>query len=517
MVSLLITTSNIIAYFIRKQGTKYLFTIPLEIENGGIAGVAERCKSQLVSMGIKSRKVTITLLENIVYKEFSHMPASEKAVAGFADLEARTVLREQANMYSVEYLRYGTFKNRSGEETDLLLATPKILLQSLLAGFATSGFSIERLHSGFDSFTAACAAAALPAMGDKCFVALDFGYEHTLINVYSNGLLASQRRLHGFSSSLIPLIMKKHSLSEAEALNHLITTDFSFALDDAEKEAITGFVWDILRTVRVVCAPLGITIEEFFLSGDGCQSSDFNAIVDENFSLPLTYANDLNLSALSCTTPSNGMFIHGGAILSQKDLLSQLRVAKKNNIFDLSVCAVLTIIIALGLLAQPFAVVLKQTMLSSATQRYEALLPIQNAFDELTAINTKLRNINIRLDALDTYSSNVGTTLAEVESLFQPQGLSITNLVFDGTTGLYNVYFTADSKETFLILKDSIYSNPNYFLNLTLSSTLEDQSNKYNCVLTFTPSTHKMLPLPAEEPTTPEEVKPEDLLAEVVK
>lgn len=508
MISLLISATAIVAVKAQKTGVKHLFNMPLDIENGGILAVVQRYKQKLLSEKLFDRRVSITLLENIVYKEFSHLPTTQKAVTGFAALEARTVLREQANNYLINHIDYGSYRNKNDEEISLLLAAPTAFLKAMQTAFVSCGFTIHGIHSSFDAYMAACQAVAVPLMGQKSFVAIDFGYENTMLNVYCYGLLASQRRLQGFSSALLEFVMADVGCNESEAVLKLRETKLSEPLHERVKEAILSFIWDTLRTVRVVTAPLSINLEEFFISGEMCENKVLRDLLSETLELPCTFANDVDCSALNCTKNKSSLFIHAGAGISKMDLLSEIRIAKKNTIFDVGVCAAITAIVVIGLLTQPFVVLLRNISLENAEAQKQSLALVSQALSRSMSASAKLNGIAKRKEALKECASNAGETLPQVAQLFVKEGLAVNNLTYDGATGTYNINFKANSKEMFLELKDKIYSNPEYFLNLNLSSyAVEDGS--YFCILTFIPASHKELfkdEKQTETPQTKEEV-----------
>lgn len=493
MISILMSATTLVAVKKQKLGVKPLFTMPINIEDGGVLGVAQRYKQRLRQGKIRDKRVQITLLENIIYKEFSHVPTSQKAAAGYAVLEARTVLREQARNYIINHIDYGKYQNKNNEEVSLLLAAPTALLKALQTAFLSCGFSIHGIHSAFDAYMAACNNVAVPLMGKKSFVAIDFGLEHTVMNVYCNGLLASQRRLHGYSTALTSFIMADTGCSEIEAVMKLRETALPEQLHEKVKEALLSFIWDTLRTVRVVTAPLSVNLDEFFLSGDMCENKALRTLLAETLELPCTFASDVDCSSLRVTTLKSSLFMHAGAALSPMDLLAEIRIAKKNTIFDVGVCATLTIIVAIGLLTQPFVLLLRNSALDSAKSNYQALHLVKDALDRSIIAASKISGIASRKEALAKYASNAGETLPATANLFTSAGLTLGTLSYDGLTGTYNISFTADSKETFLKLKDKIYANPEYYLNLNLS-TAEDESGTIICTLTFVPVSFKAPP-----------------------
>ena len=127
---------------------------------------------------------------------------------------------------------------------------------------------------------------------------------------------------------------------------------------------------------------------------------------------------------------------------------------------------------------------------------------------------TRVLSIDNKLAALKDYTSNMGETLPDVQALFT-DGLMLESISYDGTVGQYDVQFKTKDIQLFLQLKEKIYQNKGYYLNLTLSSDL-DETGLYNCRLSFTPSSYIALPAPTPAPEqTPVETTPEDLLQDI--
>ncbi|MEG2924815.1 MAG: hypothetical protein RR848_10165, partial [Oscillospiraceae bacterium] len=151
--------------------------------------------------------------------------------------------------------------------------------------------------------------------------------------------------------------------------------------------------------------------------------------------------------------------------------------------------------------------------LQAAKTRLNALMPVSTALDEVSLAQMRISAIDASLAQLKTYTSNTSATLPDVLALFT-QGLVLKSVDYSGEDGSYNVSFTTADKNEFLRLKEKIYQNESYYLNLSLSSTL-DENGKYECNLSFTPLSYVALPaLENDEVTGEEPVKnsPDDLL-----
>ena len=515
MISLVFTSTQMIATLHTAAAGKPLFRLPREQNTTSYAAAAAQVKQALKACNVKARRISITLMDDVVFKEFSHQPVAEKAVAGFARLEARTVLREQYDHFSVSHLPFGAYQNAAKEHVCLLLATPLNILKSIEMGFAGEGFSVACIHSGFDAFAAACAMALPTVMGDKTYAAIDFGYDYTLINIYANGLLVSQRRLPGLSASLLPTLVQAMQTDEKTALKTLETGEFAPEFAEEVQGLATSFIWDILRTVRVVCAPIHLELEAFFISGDACANEGFRAMAVDNLGLPCVFVDDVQLPAsIAFKKPLTAAFINIGGAASKLDLLGALREAKKSTRVNTFTCAAVTALVAIGLLAQPFAVALKTQSVAAIETRLAALSPVANALAAAAEAQTRVLSIDNKLAALKDYTSNMGETLPDVQALFT-DGLMLESISYDGTVGQYDVQFKTKDIQLFLQLKEKIYQNKGYYLNLTLSSDL-DETGLYNCRLSFTPSSYIALPAPTPAPEqTPVETTPEDLLQDI--
>ncbi|MEG1569402.1 MAG: hypothetical protein RR349_07595, partial [Oscillospiraceae bacterium] len=367
MISLVFTSSQIHVSMHNKNDGKFLFNAPLKLAENGYQGAAALVKQELKKRKISGKRVAITLMEDVIFKEFSHQPVAQKAVGGFAKLEARTVLREQFNSFSVSYLPYGEYLNSAGEHVCLLLATPIAILNSIVTGFASEGFIVTAIHSGFDAYAAVTNAVWPNVMGKQTYAAIDFGYEYTIINIYANGVLASQRRLPGLNASLMPVMTHELNISEDAAKQMIIEGNYPEEFETQMANLETSFVWDILRTVRVVCAPIHLDPESFCISGEACTSDKFRAMLVENLGLPCKFIDDAEIGkGLPFKGAYTSCVISIGGSMSKLNLLGEVREKKKDSDVNLLVCAALTLIMVLGLCAQPFAVFIKTQTLQAA-------------------------------------------------------------------------------------------------------------------------------------------------------
>ena len=502
MINVLFSGTGMVVARQKKAGkgaqTKLLGT--LAVPPGGDAAQAARTlRDKLRKLKINDKHLRLILCEQVVFKEFSHQPVGDKALQGFARIEARSVLREQADDFCVRCMRYGAHTNEKGEVTSMLLAVGEQQLKSLRAAFIAAGFSVDAVSSQFSAY-AATLARVLPKIAPELTgAALDFGYEYTLISLYSKGELVSQRRLPGVLACLVPVVQEDTGCRAEEAPEKLAENKFTSAYPEKARAALLGFTYDILRTLRVLSAPLHIAPEEFVLSGAACRDRVFLSLVTEALGMPCITVDSKAKEVAGLLAPQGsvtGLMVLSGPAYDKLDLLDEIRQQKKGSVINLTTCSIVTCIAVLGLLV-PFGVLLvKQNMVEAAQARTDALSDVQAQLDALTEARDAQAGIGTRADAVQEYRSNTGETLPRVLALFTGS-YTLLGVSYDSEYGGYQVTFLSDTKENFLALKDSIYADGDYYLNPQMSIQRQTADGSYQCTMYFVPADYAALP--AEE------------------
>ncbi|MEG2834346.1 MAG: hypothetical protein RR859_09295, partial [Ruthenibacterium sp.] len=190
------------------------------------------------------------------------------------------------------------------------------------------------------------------------------------------------------------------------------------------------------------------------------------------------------------------------------NLLAAMRQQKTSSVVSAGTCALVTGIVVLGMLAPQAAKMIKKSTLQITQTRYDALYPVQKALDELATAQDKVVKIGEKNTALNAYRSNTGTVLARTLALFG-KGLTIQSISFDAASGAYQATFLAHDMTYFLALKDKIYADESYYLDLQLSVNRQEDST-YVGTLHFVPADYHALPVPPEEGLTPAAVATSD-------
>lgn len=525
MINVLISNARVVAVQQKKVGkgssTKVLLSANLPGGSTDFAAAAQLLRERLTAAKVRDKAVRLILGEQVVFKEFQHQPVGEKAVDGFAHIEAKTVLREQAGGYSVTHMRYGTHVNDAGEQTSMLLAVPTALLRTANAGFGAAGFRLLSVHSQFSCYTATLR-QALPAVAPALTgAAIDFAYEATLINLYHAGELVSQRRLPGILECLAVPVMEDTGCAPEEVSAKLAANKFSPAYAAKAQVAITNFTYDILRSLRVLAAPLHITPEQFVLTGAACRDAVFLRFVVENLGLPCVVADDEAGKLAKYLAPKGslaGLFVLAGPMYDTIDMLNDVRDKQKATIINTFTCAVITGVVLLGISIQPIALLVQTQMVSMAQLRYESLMDVEERLNNLTSVKALVSSIADKSATLGTYNSNAGATLPRVLQLFTEASFTLEDVAYAGEEGAYQVTFLAATKEDFLRLKDRIYADGTYYLNLSMSIVRQTEEGSYLCQLYFIPADYIALPkTEAPESTGDEEipVTQKDVLEEI--
>lgn len=506
MLNVMITETRLIAVRQKKTAAgaeaHYVCSVPRMPGETGCAAAAAALRAKLQKAGEKEKRAVLILTGDVVFKEFTHLPVSAKAVMGFARLEARTVLRDEADKYSISYMDYHGSINEKGEETGMLLATAHSTLAQVKKAFSAAGFSVESVQSTFNCYVSVLAKLLAQSKPEFSGAAIDYGYEDTLLAVYNAGQLVSLRRLPGLRNAFAPVVKEVTGCEDSAVDDYLYGGEYSAAYLQRACEALDNYNYDILRAVRVASVPLHFEVESFYISGEVCTEQAFCAGMQSTLALPCTFAGQGDAAVEEMVSKEADaprlVLIAGAQYTGGFNLLNEQKKRRLASLKNTSSCALLTGLVVVGMLVWPVSLMVQRIDLGSVRQRHQQLQTVQNQLDELAIAKALNTGINAKLETLQNYTGNTADTLADTLALFG-DGLTVGQVAFDGVTGAYSVTFYARDDAAFTALKNKIYANEAYYLNLSLTSTLQANGSDvfagtYECLLQFVPLTQKQLP-----------------------
>lgn len=516
MLNVLLTDTRIIVARQSKtqsgSDTQMLFSCPRPQEDKTYEKTAEELRRRLRDYPDKDKRMVLILGSEVVFKEFTHQQASAKALQNFAALEARSVLRQDAERYSISYQSYGSATNNKGENFGMLLATEQATLKAINRAFNQNGFTLESVQSVENCYIAILQQLLPKMMPHFSGAAIDYGYENTLVCVYNKGQLVSVRYLPGLRTAFAPIVKQVlNTTDEAEVDNYLYGGKYSAAYLKRACEALENYNYDILRAVRVVCVPMQFEVENFFLSGELCEEEIFRVSIQSTLALPCTFANYSNkvvanrISSIEDPLPIT--LLAGAQYVGNFNLLEAEKHRSGNKTAQLIMCLVLTLVAVLGMCAYPVILAMGDKELEKREARLEDLQPVQDALNAKAAAQSKLDGLDAQVESLANFRSNLYAVYPEVLALFG-DGYTIDAIEYNGKNGAYTITFYCHEWDDFLtmknlvnnaVIKDENGESKKFLLNLSLTASFvkdekDDFGGMFQCQLQFIPSNQNLLP-----------------------
>jgi len=467
-------------------GAPQCFELPLSMRGGrecdDIPLFAKFVRDCTQRAKLTSNKIVFCLEDdNMVSKEYQHLPCSRKSLLAFARLEAEAVLQNGIDDYMIQNYEYNRPNAVTGKLTSSLFAVKGTLLDRIRKDFSKCGFHVIKIVPPMSGLL--YVGKTLIDSQNKTVAVLDFGYEKTHLIILQNGLPVFQRTFETIYDDIIEILMKEKAISFQEAVGLVDAYGFfgeaspaqtsesakqiSLLLDTSVNEAI--------RNIRMVISSERMELNKLILCGGLSAVPGFTEFCDNlGLDIPLesidTCVAANKLPEMNAAAKRRGCrpaaFVTAAGLLKAKktddiDFLNMIRAKSDARAVNISVLALVTVL-ALGVMAlEP---ILYKVALRQQAQDQVSLSDVK--YDELKSLLQQQSGVSAQLSKMENDSKLLpaGKSKAEetVKQLFDQvfaKAKAINSCDIDNTAGSIALVFQTANYNDYLTVKHSVEAN----------------------------------------------------------
>lgn len=228
-------------------GAPRVFSLPETMQNGAVfadpprfAAFVRHCAA---AARLSGRHFVLSLDDDeIVSREYQHLPAKPRALAAFARLEADAVLPDGIEEYLLLNCEYGHRNENTGKLTGSLFAAKSDLITGLKKAFARAGMRLVRAAPAAAGFLTAVR-SSLPTAGQTVAV-LELGFEKFRLLVLHDGYPVFLRSFGGIYEDILTIIMREKTIPLRDAA--ALVQERGVSADGSLSEAAAGQIATLL-------------------------------------------------------------------------------------------------------------------------------------------------------------------------------------------------------------------------------------------------------------------------------
>lgn len=452
-----------------------------------------------------TKKVVFCLEDDqVISKEYQHLPCKSKNLLSFAKLEADSVLSDDIDDYIIQNYEYGLKNEVTGKMTSSLFVVKNKLISEITKNFSRCGLHVIKVTPPVSGLLYA-AKAAIDSKG-KTVAVLDLSFEKTRLLVLHEGFPVFQRTFEPIYDDIIEILMKSKSISYQEAVA-LISSYGAYGTSSADPSSeafgqITALLDacanEAVRNIRMVISSERLELNRMVLCGAMStlpNSSDFWNQLDLDIPLePIELcAATGNLPQIEAKARRAGyqpaaFFTASGLLPTKKaediDFLKTVKIESNQRAAHSTILALITVA-ALGImLLEPLLYFMKSsqnTLDKASLAKYTEVQSLMKSQSDLTAKLAKLKG-----DRGELPYGKSGTTDV-TKQLFEQVAAKVKSLdsfSIDTSSGSIALIFKTASYTDYLSVKESIESNAYFTVSIPFSVTL-DESGICTCSVTL--------------------------------
>nr|WP_319487379.1 hypothetical protein [uncultured Caproiciproducens sp.] len=519
-VILLQTTRNALyltwVKFTRKPvfGLPQCFELPASMRDGrecsdipAFAKYVHEC-ANTARMG--TNKIVFCLEDdNVISKEYQHLPCKKKELLALAKLEAETVLQDNVSDFMIQNYEYNRPNPVTGKLTSSLFAMKAKLITEIRKSFLKYGLHVIKIVPPISGLL--YAGKSIPNSKNQTVALLDFDYEKTRLILFQNGLPVFQRTFETVFDDIIEIIMKNRSVSFPDAVRMVTAYGFNIENDQQAEKQISDLldacVSEAVRNIRMVLSSERLELNRLVLCGGLSIVPKFNEFC-ENLGLDIPIE---NIGTCSAALPAiNAAAKRAGYLPSAFFTAAGLLAAKKSEDIDFLLfvksisdthaanVAVLSIVTLLALCVMALEPIVYQSALTQQKQDKIALndakfTEVKNLLQEQNELTQQLSKLKNDQKLLPSGKSNSTEIVQQLISQVFSKAKLVNTCDLDNTAGTIALTFETANYNNYLTIKHTIESS-SYFLVAIPFSVEADNSGLCSCsvalkVRGFTPLT----------------------------
>lgn len=487
------------------------FELPEEMQNGKIyydipsfAKFVRSCMNSL-NKNMGSRIVFCLEDDNVISKEYQHLPCKTKELLKLARLEAETVLQGNINDYTIENYEYNCPNPVTGRLKSSLFAVNSKLILDLKKEFNKFGLYIIKIVPPVSGLL--YAAKNFLDAKNQIIGVLDVSYEKTRIVLLENGLPIFQRTFEPVFDEIIEILMAEHSLSYSDTVKLIFEHGF-FGNDScipktpAEHQIVSlidAALGEAVRNIRMVLSSERLEPDKLIVCGvlrcipnfgEFLENLELDFPFDPIESCTNHFPNISTDAKISKFHPS-GFFTLFGLLSVKKsegiDFLTSIKSKSNVQTSNFVVLALVTIftICFMTLLPNHYKSILKQQEEDKAELKNPKYSEIISLLDKNSKLDDELLKIENNKEILTTHKSTTKSAVDELLSEVVSEVKLVGNCEYDSKSSKIAVTFLTSDYDDYLTLKKSIETNDFFDISVPFRAE-KSENNGYICNVTLT-------------------------------
>ena len=499
-------------------GVPQSFELPQSLRGSGafsdlpaLAGFVRQC----VLEGNFTAKNILLCLEddNVVSKEYQHLPCKPKNLLPFARLEAESVLSDSVDDYLIQNYEYGFVNELTGKLTSALFAVPVRLVNGIRRAFAQQGMKVVKIVPPMGGLLYAVKAAVKSA--GQTVAVLDLGFEKTRLLVVHDGHPIYQRTFEGIFDDIVEITMTDRSVPFREAAE--LARGFGLNGDGAagpSPEAmrristlLDASANEAVRNIRMVLSSERLELNRIVLCGAMSVLPNYSEFWNSlGLDVPLetvgAVATADNLPGISpqarrAELGPAAFFSAYGLLRVRKsedlDFLNITRAQTGSTASHIAALAVLTLL-ACGVMAlEPLLYSMKAAQIGQDQKALSnpAYSEIQSLQNRQSGLSSSLSGAKAEQALLPNGKSKAGEDVKQLLDQVAAKATLINSCTVDNTSGNVSLSFSVKTYDDYLAVKHTVESNGYFEIAVPFSAVRQDDGT-YLCtaalsVKDFTP------------------------------
>ncbi len=517
-VILIQTTRNALFLTPVKSGRRASFGVPRNFElpgnmrmGGAYSDLNEFAKfvSDCIAKSKFGIKKIIFCIEddNVICKEYQHLPCKSKNLLSFAKLEADSVLSDNINDYLLQNYEYGRQNEVTGKMTSSLFAIKSSLVSSITKIFSKFDLHVKKIVPPVGGLLYA-SKKAIDSHG-KTIAVLDLSFEKTRLIVLHEGFPIFIRTFEAIYDDIAEIIMKSRAVSYDETVD-LIHSYGVYGVNSANPTSesanqITTLLdtcaSEAVRNIRMVLSSERLELNKMVLCGAMATLPNFSEFWNQlGLDVPIETIDlcvatsklpEVNATARRAGYRISSFFTVSGLLSARKtddiDFLNTVKAKSSAKMKNVSVLALITVF-ALGVMAlEPLLYSLKFTQ---STQDKAALTAvkyteIKQLLKTQNDLSTQLTHTKSDQEMLPQHKSKAMNVTQQLFDQITAKTKSVDTFNIDNTAGNIVIAFQTVTYSDYLIIKKTIETNGYFNIAVPFTATIND-TGTYSCSVTLT-------------------------------
>lgn len=451
--------------------------------------------------------------DNVICKEYQHLPCRPKNLLSFARLEAEAVLSDSVDDYLIENYEYGHANAVTGKLTSALFAVKSKLVLGIRKSFAQCGLHVIKIVPPIGGLLYAAKTAV--DSKNQTVAVLDLGFEKTRLLVLYDGFPIFQRTFESIYEDIIDIIRTDKSVSFRDAAGLVNSWGvYGEATPDPASETaqrvatlLDASANEAVRNIRMVLSSERLELNRIVLCGAMSTLPNFSEfwgqlgldVSLENIELSTATGNlpEASPEARSAGLRSASFFAASGLFPAKKaddiDFLNSVKAKSGAQAANIAVLAVITLL-ALGvMMLEPVFYTMKsaQIQIDKLALTAAEATGVKELMQTQSDLTAKLSGAKKDRDMLPYGKSNTEDAVKELENQIAAKAKAVNSVVIDNNVGNVTLTFTTANYNDYLSIKHDIEANGYFTIFIPFNATIQTDgtctSNVVLHVSNFTP------------------------------